>query len=162
MKFKIAFAVILLGYLVLLIVSRNPLIVDDVHPGAVCDELLEKADVLYVTPSYKNTELNVEWCHSISSLNKTIGMHGITHSYHEFLSEMNETDLLLAMEEFEECFREKPKLFRPPYNAISKENVELVESLGMEVYKKRYLAHPYCHCEPDNRFSLILNKLIGC
>lgn len=150
-------------YSLLITESRNPLIVDDLHPQYSCDELTEKSDVLYITPLLNNDSiLNYpQWCAEMKSLNKTFGLHGIIHQYHELLEPIEEEDLKEVMTIFEDCFGYKPRLFRPPYNKISKENKVLVERLGMTVYSKTYLLHPYCHCQPYS-WMKILNIIIGC
>ena len=152
-----------LVYAVMLMSSRNPLIVDDVYPASSCDSLLEKADILYVIPNLENNSIggNKEWCAKMRHINKTIGLHGIRHTYHEFDTTINEEELLSAVNSFEDCFGEKPTLFRPPYNKINKENEEMVLSLNMTVYKKRFMTHPYCHCNPGS-FMKPLNWILLC
>lgn len=153
MKRKLTILIVIaigLIYALIFISSRNPLIVDDVYPTNTCDSLLEKADILYVIPYLENNSItnDKEWCAKIISLNKSIGLHGIKHSYHEFDNDVNEKELALAINSFETCFSEKPTLFRPPYNRINKENEEKISSFNMTIYKKKFIAHPYCHCNP--------------
>ena len=150
-------------FVIVFSVSRSPLIVDDVHPSYDCPSLLAKADVLYVTPLLNRESISEkkEWCSYIVSLNKTLGLHGITHSYHEFEEDVTKEDLDVAIDIFESCFNETPTLFRPPYNAISDANRELVESFDMAIYTKPYISHPYCHCEPHG-YMKALNWLILC
>jgi len=147
----------------MLISSRNPLIVDDVYQTNTCDGLLEKADVLYIIPNFENNSINnnEDWCAKIKSLNKTIGLHGIKHSYHEFEKEIHDEELVLAIKEFENCFEEKPTLFRPPYNRINEENEEKILKLNLTLYKKKFIAHPYCHCNPKS-FMKPLNWILFC
>ncbi len=130
--------------------SRNPFIVDDVHPDNSCDGLLEKADILYAVPYFKNNSIggNEAWCAKIRFLNKTIGLHGIRHSYHEFDRNISMDELDMATDAFKDCFKQEPKLFRPPYNLINKENEEKIANLNMAIYKNSFIAHPYCHCNP--------------
>ncbi len=143
--------------------SRSPLIVDDIYPSNSCDGLLQKADILYVIPNLGGEDISnsKKWCNYIKSLNKTLGLHGITHSYHEFDYSLNQEEISLAIKMFEGCFGEKPSLFRPPYNRISKDNQKIVESLNMTVYKKRFWLHPYCHCNPHS-FMKPLNWILFC
>ncbi|MEW5896616.1 MAG: polysaccharide deacetylase family protein [Nanoarchaeota archaeon] len=150
-------------YTLSLISSRNPLIVDDVYPTNICDSLLEKADILYIIPCFENDSINnnKEWCAKIKSLNKTIGLHGVKHSYHEFNKEIDDEELASAITDFENCFEEKPTLFRPPYNKINKENEDKIKKLNMAIYKKKYIAHPYCHCNPKS-FMKPLNWILFC
>ena len=70
-------------------------------------------------------------------------------------------DVQEAIDIFEGCFGYKPELFRPPYNKISVDNQELVESYGMSVYDTTYILHPYCHCQTSSWMSL-LNGIIFC
>ncbi len=159
--------IVLLGfiiiYILILLLSRNPLIVDDVHPQNTCSTLLEKADILYVIPLQENSSIvyNHKWCKQIKSLNKTLGLHGIKHSYHEFGKPVSSEELTQATSAFEKCFDQKPVLFRPPYNLITQENKEKVELLNMTIYNKRFFEHPYCHCNPQS-FMKVLNLILFC
>ena len=105
-------------YVLMLISSRNPLIVDDVYQTNTCDGLLEKADVLYIIPNFENNSINnnEDWCAKIKSLNKTIGLHGIKHSYHEFEKEIHDEELVLAIKEFEKAISYNPKSADAHYN----------------------------------------------
>lgn len=143
--------------------SRNPLIVDDVTPVSSCDNLIEKADLLFVILNYQNHPLDSypEWCEKMRMLNKTTGMHGITHQYHEFDKPVEKEELEEAVTIFENCFGYKPVIFRPPYNKISPENKALIESFSITVYRDTFFLHPYCHCEPQGWMKL-LNWMIGC
>jgi len=155
--------IISLIYVIILISSRNPLIIDDLYPENSCNDLLEKADILYVIPNFENYSIsnNKEWCAKIKSLNKTIGLHGIKHSYHEFNKKISNVELVSAINSFENCFEEKPSLFRPPYNKINKENEEIISKFNMTIYKKRFIVHPYCHCNPKS-FMKPLNWILLC
>ena len=159
----IIFLTLAVIYLIIIISSRHPLIVDDINPNNSCNSLLEKADVLYVTPNFKNNSIvdNVEWCNKIKLLNKTIGMHGITHTYHEFSGEISEKEIALALGSFETCFGKKPDLFRPPYNKISKENKNKISMFNLTLYKEKFIQHPYCHCNPELLMKP-LNWLLFC
>ena len=161
---------LLAGCLLLLVVSgvmlwssRHPLIVDDVYPGNACPELLEKADILYIIPFKDNTSIarEMEWCSTVTSLNKTLGLHGIRHTYHEFAGKISDEALQEAILAFKNCFGSRPSLFRPPYNLISSENRERVEKLNMTMYATPFFLHPYCHCNPQSWMRL-LNGMIGC
>lgn len=155
---KWLFLVIIL-FSLLFIKSYFPRIIDDLTP--VCKNF-NRADILYVTPFLNgNLSSNLEWCNEVKKLNKTIGLHGIRHSKYEFLGNISKENLEMAVREFEICFCERPKLFRPPYNKISKENEELVKSYGMQIYKTPYYFHPYCHCQAQGVWKL-LNWLIFC
>lgn len=130
---------------------------DDVSPLIQCDqELLDKADVLWVIPRYKEVNITKEWCNEILSLNKEIGMHGVEHTYNEFLEPRDEEYLQEGMEIFKECFGFYPEKFKPGQLAISKENKILVENkMEREGYPNQILNKVY-HCNdstiPKNRF----------
>lgn len=160
---KLILVAIGFAYVIMLISSRNPLIVDDVYPNNSCDNLLEKADIIYVVPTFENNSINndKEWCTYIKSLNKTIGLHGIKHSYHEFDNNIDEEKIALAINSFKTCFEEEPLLFRPPYNIINKKNEEIISNFNMTIYKKKFIAHPYCHCNPKS-FMKPLNWILFC
>ncbi|MFH1972401.1 MAG: polysaccharide deacetylase family protein [archaeon] len=158
----ITFFILILIYFIILLWSRTPLIVDDVYDNS-CIEIVEKADIVYVIPFFEGRDIseNNEWCESMIELNKTFGLHGISHEYHEFLGEIEEEELVDAISNFEYCFGYKPELFRPPYNKISEENSAIVLSQGIKIYKKPYFLHPYCHCNPGSWMKL-LNWVILC
>ena len=62
--------------------------IDDVHPSINCSEgYIEKSDVLMIIPLFNNDSIanHPEWCKEILAYNKTMGMHGIYHTYNEFL-----------------------------------------------------------------------------
>lgn len=129
----IAFSFLVLLFIVRLISPRE---IDDISPGIKCDKsYLEKADVLWVIPLYNNTKIseNKTWCEEILALNKTLGLHGIYHSYHEFDYFVNETELLEAIKIFEECFNETPTRFKAPYLKISDENKFLLEKNNLKL-----------------------------
>lgn len=156
------------SFLVILIVSliytsRNPLIADDITPVSSCQALIERSDLLFVIPNYNNHSLDLypRWCQEMRLLNKNVGIHGITHGYHEFEEKIDRISFEEAIHSFENCFGYKPTLFRPPYNKISVENKALVESFNLTVYKETFFLHPYCHCEPKG-WMKILNRIIGC
>lgn len=103
---------------------------DDVSPEIICKEkLMQKSDILWVIPEFNNKSIseNKEWCKEILSLNKTIGMHGVTHIYREFEKERSQEYLEEGIKIFEECFGYKPTMFKPPQLRISKENKKLIE-----------------------------------
>lgn len=160
---KIFIAIIIVIYMLILVQSRNPLIVDDVAPLSSCDELIKKADIIYVIPLENNNSISnyLEWCKNLQLLNKTIGLHGIRHNFHEFDKEVSEVELIKATSSFEKCFGEKPKLFRPPENLISEENIKKITSLNMTIYRDSYLKHSYCHCNPKSWLK-VLNWFIWC
>lgn len=122
---------------------------DDLHPQIICDEeYLIKSDVLMVIPLYKNDSIAnyPDWCKKILSYNKTIGIHGIYHTYKEFSNNISEKELLRAIQEFEKCFGEKPKLFEPPQWEISQENKEITEKYLQVTNSYQGFFHKVYHC----------------
>jgi predicted deacetylase len=142
-----------------LILTRalSPRQIDDVSPSISCEqEYLEKSEILWVIPLKNNFSIseNKTWCEEILSLNKTLGMHGIYHTYHEFDYFVNESELVEAKKIFENCFGYEPTLFKPPYLRLSKENKILLEKNNLTV--KRFWnqnTHKVYHCENTGRFS---------
>ena len=66
--------------------------IDDVSPLIPCQaqqNLIKKSQTLWVIPDFKGVAINKNksWCEAILKLNKTLGMHGVTHEYNEFRSE---------------------------------------------------------------------------
>ena len=128
---------------------------DDVSPEINCQEtLLKKSGVLYVIPKFNNVPIseNKEWCKYILSLNKTLGLHGVYHTYEEFSTKRDYDYLQEGIEEFEKCFGFKPEKFKPPQLKISDRNKELVkrnmklDSLLNDIFHKVY------HCEDSGKY----------
>lgn len=124
---------------------------DDVHPDFECtSDLIEKSDVLWVTPFYKDKPIseNKEWCAEIKALNKTLGLHGVYHEYNEFGTDRNFEYLQKGISEFEKCFGAKPKLFKAPQLELSMNNKRMIESLGLKVMGHRnQISHKVYHCK---------------
>jgi predicted deacetylase len=107
---------------------------DDVSPGINCEkQLLEKSEVLWIIPNFNNKPISEdkEWCKEILSLNKTLGMHGVNHTFREFGTERNQEYLEEGMQIFEECFGYKPTMFKPPQLKIAEENKKLIKNNGL-------------------------------
>jgi len=158
--FIIAF--LLLIVTIFLIRLINPIELDDVTPGIPCeDALIQKADTLWVIPDFENNSIayNEKWCAEILSSNKTIGMHGITHSYKEFGNDITYEELHNGMEIFKSCFGFYPTKFKPPQLTISEENENLIKEEGMQIMMGgNQLAHKVYHC---NDSDIIKNWIIG-
>ncbi|MFH0798198.1 MAG: hypothetical protein V1906_02180 [Candidatus Woesearchaeota archaeon] len=150
------FLIIVPIYALMLLMSRHPLITDDVSETNRCLELEQKSDVIFVIPPYSE-----ELCNEMALTDKMYGMHGITHSYHEFLEPVDEDVLNETITSYKKCFRKNEWTFRPPQNRISKENAKIVNRYEIEIYKTPYILHPYCHCNPKS-YMRILNALILC
>lgn len=134
---------------------------DDVSPGIECEKnLLEKSDILWIIPNFDNKSIsdNLEWCNRVKSYNKTLGLHGVYHTYNEFSYERYSNYLKLGIDDFEKCFGEKPTIFKAPQLELSSDNMKLIEGKGLVVYGKiNQLFHKVYHCEDTGRFS---NKFI--
>jgi predicted deacetylase len=130
---------------------------DDVTPGISCEkDLIEKSDVLWIIPIFENESIagNEEWCSGILALNKTLGLHGVYHTYNEFGFERNEDYLNVGIRAFEDCFGFRPKIFKAPQLKLSSENKALLEEERFEVKNKfNQLTHKVCHCEDTGMFS---------
>ncbi|MCR4327041.1 MAG: DUF2334 domain-containing protein [Nanoarchaeota archaeon] len=139
----------------------NPVELDDLTPGIPCEnELLKKADILWVVPNFENNSIaqNKTWCNEILSLNKTIGMHGINHNFREFKENITKEKIQQGVEIFENCFGFTPVMFKPPQLAISKEAKILIEESGMEIILgSNQLMHKIYHC---NDSDLVKNWMV--
>jgi predicted deacetylase len=128
---------------------------DDVTPGISCeDELISKSEVLWVIPNFNNTYIsdNKKWCDYILSLNKTLGMHGVTHEYEEFNTDRNQDYLEAGVKIFERCFGEKPTMFKPPHLKISEYNKELIKKNNLELkITFNQLTHKVYHCSDSDK-----------
>ena len=110
----IIFVIILLILTLFFIRLISPKEIDDVNPQIQCsDELIAKADILWVIPYFKEKSIseNKEWCNYILSFNKTLGLHGVNHEYNEFETTKNQEYLNKVIKIFEECFGFKPNMF---------------------------------------------------
>jgi len=135
---------------------------DDVSPEIACEEsLLKKSDILYVIPKFHNKSIaeNKSWCNYILSLNKTLGMHGVYHTFNEFMEERNEKYINEGEKIFYDCFGFYPQRFEPPQVAISKPNAELIsKKMRLDLYIQNVFHKAY-HCSDtgivSNRFVSI-------
>jgi len=132
---------------------------DDVSPGIYCEkELLEKSDVFYVIPKFENKGIseNMTWCMEIKAMNKTLAMHGVYHTYNEFLETRNESYLEEGIDEFEKCFGFKPTRFKPPQMELSKFNWKMIEGImQLDMYVNSVLHKDY-HCKDT---GIVSNKI---
>lgn len=124
--------------------------IDDVNPYMKCEEAdLEKSNVFYVVPKFNNISINESrvWCDYILSMNKTLYLHGITHTYKEFKGNISEEDLQEAIDIFYDCFGFYPEKFKPSHLAISAENKKLLKkfNLSLDLTYNQFL-HKVYHC----------------
>jgi len=134
---------------------------DDISPKIPCErDLIDKVDVLWVIPNYNNLSIseNKEWCSYILSLNKSIGMHGVTHEFNEFGLDRNQEYLKEGMNIYEKCFNVQPTMFKPPQLKISKNNENLIKNNNMKLKKRiNQITHKVYHC---NDSDIIKNWVI--
>jgi predicted deacetylase len=161
-------AIVLIIFLILMLILTNlfftryvfPKQIDDVTPGRLCESnLLNSSQTLMIIPLYLNESIakNKTWCRQILSLNKTLGMHGVTHEKNEFLIERNKNYLLSGMEEFKKCFGEYPKIFEAPELKLSNSNRELLEELNLTIIGRGfYITHRVYHCTDFNKTSWLV------
>jgi predicted deacetylase len=169
-KIALVVLLILVGLIVLLEITRNLTYkqIDDVHPSINCnDKYIQKSNIIMIIPIWENDSVAnyPEWCKKILSYNKTLGMHGIYHEYNEFLGEIKEENLKLAIYEFEKCFGKLPKLFEPPQWEISSKNRLLVEKYLPVTNNLQGIFHKTYHCGNEEISYVfwgikITNKLI--
>ncbi|MBM3246931.1 DUF2334 domain-containing protein [Candidatus Pacearchaeota archaeon] len=153
--------------------------VDDFSPQIYCEkEIIEKSEILMVIPLYNNISIaeNKTWCQEILALNKTLGMHGVYHTFQEFLEIRDEDYIKNGMREFKKCFgfyhtfqefleiRDEnyikngmrefkkcfgfyPTLFEAPQLALSKDNEVRLGSLNMSINHHSFnFFHKVYHC----------------
>ena len=131
--------------------------IDDFSDSILCEEeYLEKSSILMVIPLFENKSIaeNKTWCKYVLSLDKTLGMHGVYHTYREFLVENRGEDYIrLGMQEFYKCFGFYPEIFEAPQLALSKDNEKTLKSLGFKVRGYPYsLSHKVYHCSDTGRY----------
>jgi hypothetical protein len=129
---------------------------DDVSPEIPCEqELMEKADVLYVIPKFNNKSIaeNMEWCKQILSLNKTLAMHGVYHTYKEFVTDRDADYLQEGIDEFEKCFGKRPDRFKPPQLEISRESENILKSRMQLDFYFNEIFHKVYHCSDTGKVS---------
>ncbi len=155
---KILFAIFLILILIAISRATTHREIDDVSPGIYCEpEYLEKSDILWVIPKYKDIPIsdNQTWCQEILAMNKTLGMHGITHHYREFeLEYISEYQLNEGIRIFEECFNQTPEIFKSPQIHISKKNIKQIgrSTLKLKHYFNQ-IVHKVYHCSDTGTLS---------
>ena len=101
--------------------------VDDITPGIPCSAeqgLVMQSQTLWVIPDFRGVPIseNKSWCKEILSLNKTLGLHGVKHTYNEFGTDRNQSYLENGVRIFEDCFGFRPTEFKAPQLNISESN----------------------------------------
>jgi predicted deacetylase len=132
---------------------------DDISPGIECDiELIEKSDILFVIPKYSNQSIsdNMSWCENVLEFDKELAMHGVYHTYEEFLEGRSKEYLNEGINIFEECFGFEPESFKAPQMELSRENKKIIRERIKIVGKINQIFHKTYHCEDtgilSNRF----------
>ena len=164
-SFKIILLILIIFFVLLLLLFLfrlfSPKQLDDVSSQIQCDkELFDKADVLFVIPKFNNVSIaeNQSWCKYILSLNKTLAMHGVYHTYNEFATERNENYLNQGKAEFVKCFGFYPEIFKAPQLEITNNNKKLIKS-QMKFYGYiNQLFHKAYHCNDTGQLS---NRAVG-
>jgi len=156
---------ILIILIVILFLIRlvSPSEIDDITPGISCPEIaMYNPDTLYVIPDYNNNPIsqNKRWCEYILSLNKTLELHGITHTYREFFySDISQIEFAKGIIEFENCFNKTPEMFKPPQLKISPKNKQLIEKNNL-ILRNRFnqITHKVYHCNDSDK---IPNRIVN-
>jgi len=130
--------------------------IDDVSPEIPCEpSLLKKVDVLYVIPKFNDKSIaeNKSWCEQIKGLDKKLAMHGVYHTYNEFLEDRNEEYLNEGITIFEQCFGFYPEKFKPPQLEISKNNKKLIkQKMNLDALFNQ-IFHKVYHCNDSGGAS---------
>lgn len=148
----------ILSILIILFLLRllSPKQIDDISSEIPCEQnLIKKSDILWIIPKFNNIPIseNPEWCEYILSLNKTLGLHGVTHEYQEFSTNRNQKYLEEGIQIFEDCFGYKPTLFKPPQLKISKENKKLIKNNNLQLKLiTNQITHKVYHCNNTGFF----------
>ncbi|MEK6945288.1 MAG: DUF2334 domain-containing protein [Nanoarchaeota archaeon] len=158
---KIFLVILMAVFVFFLIRLLNTRELDDVSPGIECEQkLYNKAHVLWVIPKFNSISIseNKTWCKDILSLNKTLGMHGVTHEYEEFGSDKSQEYFDEGVKVFEKCFGEKPTMFKPPQLKISENNKKLIKNNNLSLLGNiNQITHKVYHC---NDSDIIKNWMV--
>lgn len=160
---KIILLIMILIAIIFLIRTLNPREIDDVSPERNCEqEYLQKSETLWVIPILNNKSIaeNKTWCNEILAMNKTLGLHGITHIYHEFkINSISQVELNFGIQEFEKCFNQTPTMFKPPHLKINNENKILIKKSNLKLKSvTNQFTHKVYHCNNSGIFG---NKFIN-
>ena len=151
--------VTLIVLLLLLFMFRllSPREIDDVHPAIPCEtDILERSDILWIIPLYQNESIanNESWCKSIRAMNKSMGIHGVYHSYKEFLIARDTEYIKKGVTAFEQCLGYKPTAFKAPQLALSKENENILRQEHWTIHDTEgQITHKVYHCNDTGRFK---------
>ncbi|MEK6885728.1 MAG: DUF2334 domain-containing protein [Nanoarchaeota archaeon] len=164
---------ILIVFLVLIAVRTIlPRQIDDVSPVIPCSQgILDRGSSLMVIPLFENKSIaeNKSWCEYILSLNKTLGMHGVTHRYGEFREVRDLEYLQVGIREFEKCFGKSPYIFEAPHLVLNSGNYPILKEANFSQIRGWFytITHKVYHCQDTGEFAIkfegfrITNKLIS-
>lgn len=128
---------------------------DDVHPDIPCDQsMLDDAIWWWVVPLYGDKPLmsNPEWVEKVKKSGKKIGMHGVRHTYSEFNTDVSKEYIQQGIDAFKDAFGYTPTHFKPPKMQITKNNLELLKSMGFTVHDRwQQFIHKIYHCKDHGR-----------
>lgn len=131
--------------------------IDDVTPGIPCEpEYIAKSNILWIIPLYKNDSIanHKDWCNYIKSLNKTLGLHGVYHTYNEFDIPRSFDYLSEGIDAFKDCFNETPSIFKPPQLAWNRDNSGITINSNLSLKKRlNQIFHKVYHCNNGDVFS---------
>lgn len=148
------YIIILLIFILFFLRLLSPKEIDDVSPEIPCkQELFEKVDILWIIPKFNNIPIseNKTWCDYILSLNKTLGLHGITHQYEEFQTDRSQKYLQGGINLFKECFGYLPQMFKPPQLKISENNKALIKANNLTLkLNSNQIIHKVYHCNDSD------------
>lgn len=153
---------IFLGIIALFLIMQtirilSPKEMDDISPEIFCEKnYIQKSKILWIIPKFNNKPIsqNKTFCSYILSLNKTLGMHGVHHTYQEFKGNITQEYLQEGILEFQKCFNQTPILFKPPQLKISFENIKLISHNNMILKESlNQLTHKVYHCNDTGMFS---------
>jgi predicted deacetylase len=159
------FIIIFFSLIILLFFIRllSPKELDDVSPGIPCEQnLLEKADIFWVIPKFKDIPIseNKSWCEEILNYNKPLGMHGVNHEYKEFGTDRSQEYVDKGMNIFEKCFGNKPNMFKPPHLEISDNNKNLIKNNNLKLKGKiNQILHKVYHCNDSDKIKNWMNDI---
>lgn len=144
-------------FIIFLIRLFSPTEIDDLSPEIPCYEIEKyNPDILWIIPEYNNSKIseNKTWCDEILKLNKTLGMHGITHTYEEFSNQITQEQLQEGIQVFENCFNFTPTMFKPPQLKISEENIKLIKQNNLTLKtKNNQRIHKVYHCNDSGPYK---------
>ncbi|MDA3836003.1 MAG: hypothetical protein PF542_00110 [Nanoarchaeota archaeon] len=149
---------ILLAVAIIVFTSRltTPREIDDITPGIPCEQkYIDKSDILWVIPKFQGIPIseNQTWCKEILNLNKTLGLHGLLHYYHEFSDPKEQAHIDEGAKIFKDCFGYKPTIFKAPNLALLKDNKILLFKNNLSYQTKLDQSiHKVYHCNNSGTF----------